>query len=210
MSGLVARLLAVQGPLLYALVAAVVFVEDALFVGFVGFVVPGETAAVLGGVAASPGHASLPGDDGERGGGVRRRHGGLRGDVTSGLGWWIAGCCARVGSGWAGPGSCWPGAVARRCSWAGSWRSSGRSCPPWPAPPGCAARSSCVQRRRRHRLGHRGGAARIPGRHLYAAVERTVGRGVALAVAAVVVVGLVVWRVPAHRAEHRGGRRPTG
>ena len=52
MSGLVDRLLAVQGPLLYALVAAVVFVEDALFVGFV---VPGETAAVLGGVAASLG-----------------------------------------------------------------------------------------------------------------------------------------------------------
>ena len=51
MSGLVDRLLAVQGPLLYALVAAVVFVEDALFVGFV---VPGETA-VLGGVAASLG-----------------------------------------------------------------------------------------------------------------------------------------------------------
>ncbi len=57
MSGLVDRLLAVQGPLLYALVAAVVFVEDALFVGFV---VPGETAAVLGGVTASLGHASLP------------------------------------------------------------------------------------------------------------------------------------------------------
>jgi membrane-associated protein len=58
MSGLLDRLLAVHGPLLYALVGAVVFVEDALFVGFV---VPGETAAVLGGVAASLGHASLPG-----------------------------------------------------------------------------------------------------------------------------------------------------
>src|SRR3954463_1653959 len=58
MSGLVDRLLAIQGPLLYALVAAVVFVEDALFVGFV---VPGETVAVLGGGAASLGHASLPG-----------------------------------------------------------------------------------------------------------------------------------------------------
>ena len=57
MSGLLDRLLAIQGPLLYALVAAVVFVEDALFVGFV---VPGETAAVLGGVAAGLGHASLP------------------------------------------------------------------------------------------------------------------------------------------------------
>jgi membrane protein DedA with SNARE-associated domain len=37
-------------------VALVVFAEDALFVGFV---VPGETAAVLGGVAASRGHVSV-------------------------------------------------------------------------------------------------------------------------------------------------------
>jgi len=38
------------------LVGLIVFVEDALFVGFV---VPGETAAVLGGVAASFGHVPL-------------------------------------------------------------------------------------------------------------------------------------------------------
>jgi membrane-associated protein len=38
------------------LVGLVVFVEDALFVGFV---IPGETAAVLGGVAASRGHVPL-------------------------------------------------------------------------------------------------------------------------------------------------------
>jgi membrane-associated protein len=56
-TGLLERLLSVHGPLLYVLVGAVVFVEDALFVGFV---VPGETAAVLGGVAASLGGASLP------------------------------------------------------------------------------------------------------------------------------------------------------
>jgi membrane protein DedA with SNARE-associated domain len=37
-------------------VGAVVFAEDALFVGFV---IPGETAAILGGVAASQGHAPL-------------------------------------------------------------------------------------------------------------------------------------------------------
>ncbi len=37
----------------YATVAALVFAEDALFVGFV---LPGETAAVLGGVAAGRGH----------------------------------------------------------------------------------------------------------------------------------------------------------
>jgi membrane protein DedA with SNARE-associated domain len=43
--------------LVYSVVGALVFVEDALFVGFV---VPGETAAVLGGVAASIGHVQLP------------------------------------------------------------------------------------------------------------------------------------------------------
>lgn len=38
------------------LVGLVVFAEDALFVGFV---IPGETAAILGGVAASRGHVSV-------------------------------------------------------------------------------------------------------------------------------------------------------
>jgi membrane protein DedA with SNARE-associated domain len=38
------------------LVALIVFVEDALFVGFI---IPGETAAILGGVAARLGHVSL-------------------------------------------------------------------------------------------------------------------------------------------------------
>lgn len=39
------------------LVGLVVFAEDALFVGFV---IPGETVAILGGVAASLGHVSYP------------------------------------------------------------------------------------------------------------------------------------------------------
>lgn len=44
-------------PLLaYILVGTLVFAEDALFVGFV---IPGETAAVLGGVVASRGHVQL-------------------------------------------------------------------------------------------------------------------------------------------------------
>jgi membrane protein DedA with SNARE-associated domain len=38
-------------------VGLVVFAEDALFVGFV---IPGETAAILGGVAANRGHVALP------------------------------------------------------------------------------------------------------------------------------------------------------
>jgi membrane protein DedA with SNARE-associated domain len=41
----------------------------------------------------------------------------------------------------------------------------------------------------------------------YAAVERTVGRGVALAVAGLVIVAVVVWRVRARRTE-RSGRTP--
>jgi membrane-associated protein len=53
---LVERILAVNGAVVYALVALLVFAEDALFVGFV---VPGETAAVLGGVDASRGHIQL-------------------------------------------------------------------------------------------------------------------------------------------------------
>src|SRR5690349_4514502 len=40
----------------YLTVGLLVFAEDALFVGFV---LPGETAAVLGGVAASRGHVEL-------------------------------------------------------------------------------------------------------------------------------------------------------
>ena len=42
--------------LVYVIVGAVVFAEDALFVGFV---LPGETLAIIGGVTASLGHTSL-------------------------------------------------------------------------------------------------------------------------------------------------------
>jgi membrane protein DedA with SNARE-associated domain len=58
MTSLLDRLLHLSGPILYVLVGLLVFAEDALFVGFV---IPGETAAVLGGVIASRGNASLPG-----------------------------------------------------------------------------------------------------------------------------------------------------
>ena len=57
MSGPTDWLLGLHGIAVYGLVGVLVFAEDALFVGFV---LPGETAAVLGGVAASLGHASLP------------------------------------------------------------------------------------------------------------------------------------------------------
>jgi len=56
MSGLLDPLLRASPLVVLVLVGLVVFAEDALFVGFV---LPGETAAVLGGVAAKLGHVSL-------------------------------------------------------------------------------------------------------------------------------------------------------
>ncbi|MCZ2404707.1 DedA family protein [Paenarthrobacter sp. Z7-10] len=56
MSGFVDTILNVSPLLALTLVGLLVFAEDALFVGFV---LPGETAAVLGGVVASRGHVQL-------------------------------------------------------------------------------------------------------------------------------------------------------
>lgn len=56
LTSLLERLLAVPAPVVLLVVGALVFVEDALFVGFV---VPGETVAILGGVAANLGHVPL-------------------------------------------------------------------------------------------------------------------------------------------------------
>jgi len=55
-SELVDRLLAVPGPLAYTVVCLLVFAEAALFVGFV---LPGETAVLLGGVLAASGRLHL-------------------------------------------------------------------------------------------------------------------------------------------------------
>lgn len=51
-----AHLLTVPGWAVIGIVALIVFAEDAFFVGFV---LPGETAAILGGVAAKLGHVPL-------------------------------------------------------------------------------------------------------------------------------------------------------
>ncbi|WP_182903053.1 DedA family protein [Microbispora sp. H10830] len=56
MDSIINWLWGLSGTVLYAVVAALVFAEDALFVGFV---VPGETAAVLGGVLAAQGRLSV-------------------------------------------------------------------------------------------------------------------------------------------------------
>ncbi len=56
MSAITSELAHLSGPLAYLVVAALVFGETALFVGFV---LPGEIAVVLGGVLASRGRVSL-------------------------------------------------------------------------------------------------------------------------------------------------------
>jgi membrane protein DedA with SNARE-associated domain len=55
-TGLVDHILNAPAWAVLGLVGLVVLAEDALFVGFV---IPGETAALLGGVAASRGHVSV-------------------------------------------------------------------------------------------------------------------------------------------------------
>jgi membrane protein DedA with SNARE-associated domain len=54
MTGLINQILNAPTWTVLILVALLVFLEDALFVGFV---IPGETAAMIGGVTASLGHA---------------------------------------------------------------------------------------------------------------------------------------------------------
>jgi membrane-associated protein len=57
LSSLVSSLTQLSGWVAYGIIAALVFGETAIFLGFV---LPGEAAVVLGGVLASRGHVSLP------------------------------------------------------------------------------------------------------------------------------------------------------
>ncbi|HEY3657311.1 MAG TPA: hypothetical protein VGL34_20250, partial [Steroidobacteraceae bacterium] len=57
MSSITTDLAGLSGTVALLLIAALVFGETAVFLGFV---IPGETAAVLGGVLASRGRVSLP------------------------------------------------------------------------------------------------------------------------------------------------------
>jgi len=135
MTSLVDKLFGLNAVLVYIVVSLLVFAEDALFVGFV---LPGETAAVLGGVIASQGRVHLwlvialvvvAAILGDTVGYEVGRHLGPRilalrildkrrrrlDDAQDFL--------QRRGGG--------------RCSSAGSWPSSAPSCPPSPAPPAC-------------------------------------------------------------------------
>jgi membrane-associated protein len=206
MSGLLDRLLAIQGPLRYALVAAVVVVEDALFVGFV---VPGETAAVLGGVAASLGHASLPGMMvtvvaaavvGDSVGYEVGRHLGPR---------LVAGRMLRSRRERLDRAREFLARRGGAAVFLGRFVAFFRAVMP-------ALAGTAEMRYPRFLVfnaasGIVWGAGVVLWGYLagnsYAAVDRTDGRGVALAVAGLLIVALMVWQVRAHRAE-RSGRTP--
>lgn len=57
MSGIIHWLQGVQGAVAYSVIAALVFGEAAIFIGFV---LPGETAVLIGGVLAATGRLELP------------------------------------------------------------------------------------------------------------------------------------------------------
>jgi membrane-associated protein len=199
------RLLAIGGPLLNALVAELVFVEDALFVGFV---ITGETAAVLGGVAASLGHASLAvmmvtvvaativgGSVGYEVG----RHFGPR---------LVAGRMLRSRRERLDRASEF---LARR---GGATVFLGRLVAFFPAVTPALAGTAGMRYSRLLAFIAAGGMVWSAGGLLgylagnsYATVERTVGRGVAVAVAAVVVVALIARRIRSHPAERRATYR---
>ena len=203
MSGLVDQLLAVPGWVVLLVTGAVVFAEDGLFVGFV---LPGETVAVLAGVAAKLGHVSLAAVlavvigaaiVGDTVGYEVGRHLGAR--VLS----WRAldrrrkrlddaqALLARRG-----------GTAVFLARWVAFFRAvmpalAGTSRMPYPrflavnAAGGLAWGVTAVL------LGYAAGAS-------YAVVEKSFGTGAAVVVLLVAVVALVVWRVRRHRAEATG------
>jgi membrane-associated protein len=207
MSSLIDHILAVPGVLVYVLVGLLVFAEDALFVGFV---IPGETAAVLGGVDASRSHvnlwliilvvvgAAIIGDSvgyeiGRQLGPrvlqarVLDRHRRRLDDAQDFL--------ARRGGSAVFLGRFVAFFRAVMPALAGTARMPYRRFLAYNAAGGLIWGTGFVL------LGHLAGNS-------YAAVEKTVGRGAALAVLAVVLVGLLVWRIRRHRAERRAHRQP--
>jgi membrane-associated protein len=191
-----------QAPtwLVLVVVGVVVFVEDAIFVGFV---VPGETVAILGGVAASLGHVPFPavlavvvvaavvGDSvgfevGRHLGGrvlgsrpfERHRHRiesaqdilARRGGLAVFLGRWTAFFRAVMPA------------------LAGMSKMHYPTFLAWNAAGGIAWGATVVT------IGYVAGTS-------YARVESWLGRGAASVVAAVLVVGVVVWQVRRHRAD---------
>lgn len=202
LDSLVREILGLPAWSVYLVVGLLVFLEDAIFVGFI---LPGETVAILGGVAASLGHVDFPvilvivilaaivGDSvgfevgkhfGPRVLALRplQRHGkrlknaqdmlANRGGVAVFLGRWVAFFRAVMPALAGMSGMRYPTFLA------------------WNAAGGIAWGATVVS------LGYAAGTS-------YGRVEKWLGQGAAVAVAAIVVVGLIVWRVRRHLADAR-------
>ncbi len=202
MSSLVDHLLNVAPIWVYLVVGLLVFAEDALFVGFV---IPGETAAVIGGVAASQGHtnvvamciivvaAAIVGDSvgyeiGKHYGTRLLRHRFLdkrRHQLDKAQDF-----LARKGGSAVFLGRFVAFFRAVMPALAGTAQMPYRRFLPWNALGGITWGIGFVV------LGFLAGNS-------YQAVAAQVGRGSAIAVAAIVVIAVVVWRVRKHRAEAR-------
>jgi membrane protein DedA with SNARE-associated domain len=202
-SQFVDRILGLPGWLVLVVAGAVVLAEDALFVGFV---LPGETVALLAGAAAKVGHASLAGVlvvvvlaavVGDTIGYEVGRHLGVRVLRVR----FLDRRRERIDSA--------RDFLARRGGSAvflGRWIAFFRAVMPflagssrmrypkflaWNALGGLAWGATVVL------LGYAAGAS-------YKKVESSLGTGAAIAVLVVVVIGVVVWRVRRHRARLGG------
>ena len=200
MSSFLNSLLSLHGAVVYVIVGLLVFAEDALFVGFV---LPGETAAILGGVAASRGHvsvtlmcivvvaAAIVGDS------VGYEIGARYGTRLLSLGV-LRRRAARIDTARA--------TLARRggpAVFLGRFVAFLRAVMPF------LAGSAHMSYRRFLAYNAAGGLVWGIGIVLlgylagnsYATIEKTFGRAAALSVAGLIVIGLIVWRIRRHRHE---------
>lgn len=200
MTGFIDHILNAPSWAVLGIVGLIVFAEDALFVGFV---LPGETAAILGGVAASRGHvavlaviavvvaAAIVGDT------VGYEIGRLVGGRVLQLSIFdkrrdrlndAQDFLARRG-----------GSAVLLGRWVAFFRAV------MPALAGTARMRYLKFLAFNVAGGIVWGVAVVLVGYFagesYARVEQTVGRGAAVVVAAIVVIGLVVWRVRKHRSE---------
>jgi membrane-associated protein len=193
MSGLIHGILGMPGWLVLVIAGTVVFTEDALFVGFL---LPGETVALLAGAAARLGHGSLAGDTagyevGRHIGSraldlpIMHRHRRRIDDAREVL--------ARRGGGAVFLGRWLAFLRAVMPALAGSARMPYPKFLAWNASGGITWGVTVVL------LGYAAGAS-------YAQAEKSFGRAVAVAVLAVVIIALVVWRVGGGRARRRAER----
>jgi membrane protein DedA with SNARE-associated domain len=203
-TGLVDRILGLPGWLVLVVAGLVVFAEDALFVGFV---LPGETAAFLAGAAAKVGSASLVGvvvvvvvaaivgdtvgyEIGRLAGPrvLRLRVFDKRRDRVDRAQDFLA----RRG-----------GSAVFLARWVAFLRAvmpflAGSARMHYPKFLACNAAGGLAWGATVTLLGYAAGAS-------YARVEKTFGRTAAFVVASILVVAVVVWRVRRHVADRRGG-----